>query len=127
MVQTRSMSASHQNIVTHQEAEPQKYHDKYQYQTSRGNEISNNAPYGALNRLRVHNYRRRRRYTYVPPPITLDEEQNEEINLSAVIVGLNNRITEMRDEYYVLYKLYLTEYNKRKKYEIILRKNKIIF
>lgn len=127
MVQTRSMTTSHQNIITYQETALQKYDDNYKEQSSRGNEILNDAPYGALKRLRIHNYRRRRRYTYVPPPITLDEEQNEEINLPAVIVGLNNRITEMRDEYYVLYKLYLTEYNKRKKYEVILRENNIIY
>jgi hypothetical protein len=130
MVQTRSMTlsstTSHHNIVTQTHPNPQDYDVKPTLKTSRGNDILNNAPYGALKRLQVHNYRRRRRYVYVPPPITLDEEQNEEIDLAAVIVGLNNRIFDLKSQLDVLYELYISEYIKRKEYGSILRKHNLI-
>ena len=49
------------------------------------------------------------------------EEQDDEIKLAAVCANLNNRITELSEQYGMLYKIYLTERKKRQYYEHLCR------
>ena len=114
MVTTRSQSKTKQSRT----------HQTLAAQGPRGISISNSAPYEAS-----LPYKKRKviwnRVT-VPEPVEYDtltpnNEQNDEIKLAAVSANLNNRITELKEQLDIVYKLYLTERKKRQYYEHLCR------
>ena len=110
MVTTRSQSLK-------LKIEPQKE------QTSGGKLISNKASNKASKQSN-HN----KLWSRVPAPIefdtpiqTLNSEAQLEIELAAVCANLNNRITELSEQYDMLYKIYINERKKRQYYQNLCR------
>lgn len=92
-------------------------------QTSGGNLISNKASNKASKQSN-HN----KLWSRVPAPIefdtpvqTLNSEAQLEIELAAVCANLNNRITELSEQYDMLYKIYINERKKRQYYQNLCR------
>ena len=146
MVLTRAMYQKqlHDNMIRPPQLVAAKPHDKAQLQTSRGNKISNVAPYEAC-----LPYKKRKLWSRIPDPVERDEvpfqpkslkgveapfvehntpnkEQDSEIKLAAVIVNLNNRIFEIKKDFGILYNMYLAERTTRIDYENILHKNNLL-
>ena len=113
MVTTRSISKLNKHEIE----------KKNSNETSGGNLISNKASNNVLKKSKNNNC-----WSRVPAPIEFDtpvhtsnSEAQLEIELAAVCANLNNRITELSEQYDMLYKVYITERKKREYYQNLCR------